>query len=925
MLTGATVLYGRDPECRKIDELLAGLRAGAGGSLLFTGGPGIGKSALLNYAADRAGATDVLVVHGAEAESDLPFAGLHALLAPVRHLLPSIPEHQCAALAAGLGSGPPPDSDPYAVAAGTLSLLTAADRGTGLLLVDDLHLLDQVSRRAVLFVARRATGAGVGVIATMDGGADGDHLEQHRLDPLDDDEAEALLRATAGTQLSAPMLRRLLRVCGGLPLALVEAPAVLGAEELGGAVPLPDPLPVGPRVLEAVRRRAAELTAEHWAALVVVAAAGDAGLQAIRAVLTELDLPAEALEAAEAAGVLRCHGNEVTFTDPLVRCAAYQLGELPYRRRVHAAFAAVTTGARRARHLGVATLGLDEGVAGELERAAAQPYAAHAMSQAARLLECAAELTGDAAARARRSMLAAECWQLAGYPERAARIGDEVAHRSDDVRVRAETQALLARGERVRTGPEPARRTLRREAVRVRALDPDRAAVMLLATADAEALAGDPGGALAAVSQAAGLRRSPAGPPAEVLTGRRAAAVAATGELVIARELWSGCRSGIETLTSDGALPVGWRGDLWLWYPVLLLRLGELAIVTPILEELVFEARRREIDGLLAGLLAVQAELHARTGSWDDAQAEAAEAVRRAGRTGQGAYEAAARLCQARLAAARGHGEECREQLGRIRRLATGLRLGSLVVPAEATEGLLALSLGEDEAAYARLEGAARLAEVRGSPDFGRIPWVGDLTEAAVRSGRSEEARGAIAGVAARGMGSVPLRAVLNRCEGLVNPERATELFRAAAGSGEPFEAARARLLLGETLASQGCAAEAERALRQARDTFVRLAARPWADRARQALSREPGTTAAPTYPSPSSSSSASPPRWRVAGLTTQELRVADLVGRGATNRETAKELFLSPKTVEFHLRSIYRKLGLRSRAELAHIVGRDR
>jgi DNA-binding CsgD family transcriptional regulator len=921
MLTGAMALYGRGPECRKIDELLAGLRTGTGGSLLFTGDPGIGKTALLVYAAERAGAGHVLMVHGTEAEHQLPFAGLHALLAPVRHLLPGIPEHQCAALSAGLGSGPQPVPDPYAVGAGTLSLLTA-ERGPGLLLVDDLHLLDQESRRAVLFVARRAAGVGVGVIATMDPCAGGHHLEPHHLEPLDDDEAEAVLREAAPVPLSATALRRLVRTCGGVPLALVETPAVLDAAELGGGVPLPDPLPVGPRVLNAVRRRAAGLTEEHWSALLVVAAAGDAGLQAIRAVLAELGLSAEALESAEAAGLLRCHGNEVTFTDPLVCCAAYQQGDLPHRRRVHGAFAAVTTGAQRARHLGIATLGLDEPVADELERAAVQPYAALSMSAVARLLECAAELTGDAAARARRSTVAAECWQLAGYPERATRIGEEIAHRSDDVCVRAEVQALLARADRVRARPEQARRTLRREAVRVRSLDPDRAAAMLLAVADAEVLAGEPRGALAAVSQAGRLRRSGAGPPPEVFAGRRAAAIAVTGQLVAAREVWSGCRVPLERLAGDGALPVGWRGDLWLWYPVLLLRLGELAVVTPLLEELVFEARRREIDSLLAGLLAIQAELHARTGAWEDSQAEAAEAARRAGRLGQGAYEAAARLCQARLAAARGDSDQCRALLAQVRQLASGLRLGSLVVPVEATEGLLELSLGDDAAAYARLEGAARHAEARGAPDFGRIPWVGDLTEAAVRSGHRDEARRLVAEVAAQGAGSLPLRAVLGRCAGLVTPDRATELFRAAAGTGEPFEAARARLLLGESLATLGYRAEAEAPLRRARDTFDRLAARPWSGRAQRALDQEdPGH---PPEPPEQPELREQPPGWRVTGLTAQELRVAELVGRGITNREAARTLYLSPKTVEFHLRGIYRKLGLRSRAELAHLVGRD-
>jgi DNA-binding CsgD family transcriptional regulator len=880
MPRGPTALHGRATECRRIDELLADLRAGAGGSLLFTGEPGIGKSALLTYAAERAGPADVLMVHGAEAERELPFAGLHALLGPVRHLLPNLPEPQCAALAAGLGTGAPPaldDTDPYVVAAGTLSLLTADTAECCLLLlVDDLHLLDQVSQRVVLFVARRAAGARVGVIVTNEAGA-GHGLDGHRLLPLDDTAAEAMLCGAGPARPEAEVLRRLVRSCGGLPVALDEIPAMLTVAELRGAAPLPELLPVGPRVVRTVRRRAAGLGEPHWAALLVVAAAGDAGLLAVRAVLAELGLPADALEVAEAAGLVTCHGNQVGFRDPLVGCAAYEQGDLPRRRQAHAALAAVTTGARRARHLGIATLGVNEAVAAELECAAVRPYAALTLAEAAGLLECAAELTGDAGPKARRSTIAAECWQLAGFPERAARIGADIAQHSDDLCVRADVQAMLARADRIRAHPEQVRRMLSREAVRIRLIDPDRAAAMLLGVADAEVLAGDPAGALAAIEQAERLRCGPAGPPAEVLAGRRAAALAAIGRPAEARRVWLGCRPALDGLLGDGALPVGWRGELWLWYPMLLLRLGELAAVAPILDELVFEARRREIGSLLAGLLAVQAELRLRTGAWEDARAEAEEAVRRAVRLGQGAYEAGGRLCLARLAAARGEVAACHDQLARIRELTDGHRLGSLTRAAAVVEGLLELSRGDDEAAY------AKLARETGP---GGVPGAGDLGEAAVRTGR-------LAGSAER--------------------------YRDATRSIEPFEAARAWLLLGESLgAGQD---EGAAALRRAGDMFGALGAAPWVDRVQRALD-QPRAGPPPTQ---GDDRDRPPPAWRLAGLTAQELKVAELVGRGATNREAAKTLFLSPKTVEFHLRSIYRKLRLRSRAELAHLLGRDR
>jgi DNA-binding CsgD family transcriptional regulator len=167
---------------------------------------------------------------------------------------------------------------------------------------------------------------------------------------------------------------------------------------------------------------------------------------------------------------------------------------------------------------------------------------------------------------------------------------------------------------------------------------------------------------------------------------------------------------------------------------------------------------------------------------------------------------------------------------------------------------------------------------------------------------------------------------VLSRCAALTTPERSAALYQDATRTGEPFEAARARLLLGESL---GSGVEAETALRRARDAFEQLGARPWVARAKRALDRSADEPASaepdPADGTQGNAQDATPQSWRIAGLTAQELRVAELVGRGATNRETAAALFLSPKTVEFHLRSIYRRLGLRSRAELAHLVGQTR
>ncbi|MET0415896.1 MAG: LuxR C-terminal-related transcriptional regulator [Actinoplanes sp.] len=907
MLTGTTVPHGRGSECRRIDELLSDLRAGVGRSLFFTGEPGIGKTTLVDYAAARAGPASVLLARGAEAERDCPFAGLHALLAPVRHLLPAIPAHQADVLAAGLAARPVPDADRYIVGAATLSLLTAGPaEQRRLLLVDDLHLMDEVSRRALHFVARRAAGAGIAVIVTTAEAAQG-----HRLEPLGREAATAVLSEAARVPPIRPVADALLAAYGGVPVALVEAVEALSPGALSGTLPLPDPMPIGPRALAAAGRLTESLSRPEHETLLVAAAAEDAGLLAIRAVLAALDLPPGALDAAEVAGLVTCHGNEVTFTRPLLRCAAYHHGDVALRRRVHQALAGVTTGARRARHLGLATLGIDESVAGELETAARQPHAGLAMIESARLLERAAELTGSPANRARRATDAAECWHLAGYADQAHRLSEEAAQRSGDLKTHADAQALLARADRVRGRPELARRALRRESIRLRTIDPSRAAVMLLGAADAESLTGDPQNALSMVALAS---RMGGQVPAKLIAVRLAAALADLDQLDTARELWTQHRLPLDQVLAAQPLPLGWHTDLWLWYPMLLLRLGEHDEAARLLEELVFQARRRHIDGLLAGLLAVRAELHLRIGAWEDAQAWATEAAWRAERFGQSTYEAGARLCLARLAAARGRRDDCAESLALVKTLAS-CRIGSLAVPIAVTEGLMELSLGDAEAAYARLEHAARRAVAHGSGGLARMPWLGDYVEAAVRTGRPDQARRLVAWASPRGDGSPAPTWVLARCAGLLTSDGGEELLRKAALVREPFEAARAELLLGESLAARGLLDEAAEPLIRAGDTFDRLAAYPWNLRAQRALD-------APGRPPTPPARTDAPVRWREAGLTEKEMQVAELVAHGATNREVADKLFLSPKTIEFHLRGVFRKVGIRSRTELALMLG---
>jgi DNA-binding CsgD family transcriptional regulator len=643
--------------------------------------------------------------------------------------------------------------------------------------------------------------------------------------------------------------------------------------------------------------------------------------------LDALGVPPEALEAAEAKGLVTLAGDAVTFRHPLLRAVAYHEAAPAQRRAAHRALAGVTPPARRAWHLGTAALGPDEHAADELERTALGCGCDLPVGGAARLMERAAELTGSGGLRARRCVSAAELWQLAGAVSRVRELVDQATRRTDDLRVRAYGQAVLARAESRCGRPVQAHRLLVRQAARVRGSDPTGAAIMLLDAAEACCLAGEVRAALVAVRRAGLLAgRAPAPLPA-VLAAQHAGVLARSGQLVAARELLAGYRSDLDGAVLDAEVPTGWQQMVRVGLPALLARLGELDAAGRMLDEVIAQARALEAAGLLPGLLAERAEVSRRAGDWSGAHALAAEAAWLAERVEQASDLAAALLCLARLAAARGLRTECGIHLGRARELARRCRLGALAVPMDATEGLLELGDGNFEAAFVRLESVVRQVEAGSAPDYGCMSWVPDFVEAAVRVSRTDEARRALIVMRANAPGSLLLPAAVARCQALLAIEPVEEWFdealRPCPGGDAPFERARAELCFGEWLRGRGRPAAAGLRIRGALATFEEMGAKPWAQRARRELTilelAPPGAGPATVVATPAPV--AAPPR-PMSCLTAQEQKVTMLVGQGATNREAAGALFLSTKTIEFHLRSVYRKLGVRSRAELAHLVG---
>src|SRR5262245_25324819 len=329
-------LVGRTQEQALVDELLAAARRGESGALLVRGEPGIGKSALLEYAACRADGMVVLTTAGVEAEADLAFAGLYGLLRPILDHLDGLPAIQANTLAGALGLGPSSGSERFLVSAAVLGLLAeAADHHPLLCLVDDAQSLDRPSADALLFPAALLVGARTGDLRTFD--APG--LDDILLGGLEHDDALTLL-LDRPEPIASPVRKRLLRASAGNPLALLELPAVLSEEQRTGREMLPDPIPLGSRLQAAFAARI-ETQPPLTRELLLIAAADDTGdVTTVLRAGTELGATAKSLEPAEAAGLVRVSGTRIAFRHPLVRAAVLGASTLAQRQRTHAALAA---------------------------------------------------------------------------------------------------------------------------------------------------------------------------------------------------------------------------------------------------------------------------------------------------------------------------------------------------------------------------------------------------------------------------------------------------------------------------------------------------------------------------------------------------------------------------------------------------------
>jgi DNA-binding CsgD family transcriptional regulator/tetratricopeptide (TPR) repeat protein len=635
-------------------------------------------------------------------------------------------------------------------------------------------------------------------------------------------------------------------------------------------------------------------------------------LSAIELALAARGLDAAALDAAEDAGLIALRDERLTFRHPLVRSAVYHAARAANRRAAHLALAEAFTALgdtqRRAWHLAIAATGPDETVAQALEEAAEEARLRTGYYAAAVAFERAAELSPDDEACARRLFAAAEHLELAGSTGRTVDLLDRALGRTRDTLLRADIHHLRAQiNLRHRGAPGAASERLRLEAERIEDVAPAKAALLLVDAWLACKLSGDREAALDTAGRAHELGRR-AGGRAELLGAMCLGdALISRGESVRGSPL---LRHGL-TLLGDGEL-LG-RAHLAVQQAGLtLIRIEEYAQARVVLERSLEEARALSAVGILPFALAFLAELDFRTGRWSAAYAGACEALRLSEEAGE-VVEWASLRCLAQIEAAQGRDADARAHASRGLELTAELGLSADRL--HAALGLLELGRGRPEEAIAQLVrvGASNAA----APPV--VPSLPDLVEACVRVGRDAEARTYLERFSAdaAATGRVWALAAAARCRGLLAGEREFEHEFASAlelhaGTPAVFEQARTELCLGERLRRSRRRVEARTLVRSALEAFERLGAEPWADRARSEL-----TASGETARRGASANSAE--------LTPQELQIAELVARGATNREVGSALFLSAKTIETHLSRIYRKLEIRSRTELARVLPADR
>jgi DNA-binding CsgD family transcriptional regulator len=903
------MLRGRRSERAVLDRLADAVRGGQSRVLVLYGEPGVGKTMLLDYLAGRAAGCQVVRAAGVQSEMELAFAGLHQLCAPMLDRLDRLPEPQQEALQTAFGRSAGPVPDRFLVSLAVLSLLSeVAGERPLVCVIDDQQWLDRASAQAFGFVARRLGADPVGLVfGTRVPGPELAGVPELPVAGLRDDDARALLRSVLPGPLDTRVRDQIVAEAGGNPLALLELPRGLAAGQLAGGFGLPGAVSVAGRIEESFRRQLDALP-QVTRRLLLLAAADPSGDPALAwRAAGQLGIPFQAGAAAAEAG-LADFGTRVRFRHPLLRSAAYRSATAEDRRAVHLALAEATDPLadpdRRAWHRAQAAPGPDEEVAAELERSAGRALSRGGLAAAAAFLERAVRLTVDPVRRVERTLAAAQVSLEAGEFGQALGLlvtaEDGLAGPLDEF---ASARVDLLRGQVMFAsglgGDAPPR--LLKAAKRLEPLDPDLARETYLTAWMAAMFAGRLAGAgdLLEVSRAARSLPVPAEPPRPVdlvldglallvTDGPRAAAPtlrqAVTGyvgaDIAVADEL----RWGWLAQAAASAL---WDDDAWR---AMLTRQVRLAREAGALDQL----------PVLLGALGTALVW---SGDFTEAAALVTETDAVCAATGTRSAPFTAMM----LAAFRGEAAETAPLVEATVADATAAGQGIAAAYARWVAAILGNGLGR----YAEAQAAAAQAAEDTSTVFISMWALPELIEAAVRSGEDGAAHTALArlteftqaGLTDFGLG------IEARSRALLSAGKAAETCyqEAVARLGRTrlrTELGRAHLLYGEWLRRENRRTEAREQLRTAHELLSAIGAAAFAERAQRELAATGETVRKRTAASPSE-------------LTAQEASIARLAVEGRTNPEIGAQLFLSARTVEWHLRKIFAKLGIASRREL--------
>ncbi len=912
------MLHGREPERAHLAALVEQARAGTGSVLVVLGEPGVGKTALLRDLTDlqqtgRGGSVRVLRTAGVESESPLPYAALHRLLRPVTDF-DRLPGPQARALRVAFGLEDGPTVEPFLVGVATLSVLTdAAEADQPLLcVVDDAHWLDSASADALLFAARQLSADPVAMVfAARTGDAAGrafapPGLPTLEVGGLDGDAARQLLGERSGDPLPGEVAERLVRDTGGNPLALLELPTGLSPAQLQGKVPLPQQLTLTAGVERAFLDRCRRLPEQVQTLLLVAAADATGRVATVRQAAVALGVDATAWADAERSSLMTVTGDTVAVRHPLVRSAVYQAATSFEQRQVHRALAEAVgphDPERATWHRAAAADGPDADVADALHDVAVRAEQRGGHVAAADAFERSAALTVSEPDRATRLFGAARSAWAAGQALRARALASSARDLAADPLQRADIDRLRARIEVNVGSAVDAHRIFTVAARTVADHDTGRALEMACAAALNRTYGADSGATLGAEV----LRHLLA--PTEQDTARTAClrlllrTLTASGDQDWARAIPALERAldagrQVEDLDVMGnlgntALHLGHDEGARFYYSAMVSTARETGagmVVIYALERLMF--------GQLP------------TGPWTLVRSSVDEALTMARSVGQPTLTAAPVASLTLLAALTGS-DDFDHHLATLEDVAARYPLGIMSGPAQDltrwAKATRAAAQGDAPAALHHLSGMR-------VPALHRLAAV-DRLEAAVRAGDTDQALAWIDELApfATGTGHPwALGAVeLGRALTAPDPADATAAFERAVGhyrrASRPYDLARTQLAYGEFLRRTNRRVDARTHLRAALETFTDLGAAPLLERARQEL-RASGETARKRDPS------------TLLDLTPMELKVAQLVSTGLSNKDVAAQCWVSPRTVAFHLRNVFTKVGVSSRTELAQL-----